>query len=176
MSEQVKTIEVQVSLYGLEAVYQACYGFLDRAYIRLEGDPEGTVKVLIRGKDGASEKFLAGLDGEFTNELLHQALRLKVSDSNRKIREYIVARALASAEGVAGSRPAESCPQPGAPPAAESLLDEDLEKEIERLLAEVEQKGGEGDPLDIVVPWEEKHPGPEAPEAAPAKAGGSDAP
>ncbi len=145
------TSEVDVPLYGLEAVYKACYAFLERAFVRLEGEPAGRITVRLRLKPDAPAELAKTLAGEFENELLHQALRTKVAASNQKIREYIVTRALASAEGVAvGQAPAAAA----APPPAD-VLDEDLEKEIEKLLAEVEREGGE-DPLKIAVPWEEK--------------------
>lgn len=149
-SQAFVSVEVQVPVYGIDAVYKASYTFLDRAYIRLEGDPGGTISVKIRLKNEAIGSLLESIAGEFENELIHQALRARVSSANQKIREYIVTRALASAEGAAASCAGNS-PE-GAPP--ESVLDEDLEKEIEKLLAEVEQQGG-SDPLKITVPWQE---------------------
>ena len=151
-SQEVKAVAVPVPVYGLESVYQACYAFLDRAYIRLEGDPQVEVKVIIRAKDDASPDFAKNIEGEFGNELLHQALRQKVASANQKIREYIITRALASAEGVAPSGGV-----PATPDQKEPILDAEIEKEIEKLLAEVEKEGAEGDPLNIVVPWEEKN-------------------
>lgn len=158
MKTQGKTIEVQVNMYGLEALYKACYTFLDRAYVRLQGDPQGTVKIVFRPKEG-TKLPLEALAGEFENELLHQALRVKVADGNRKIREHIVTRALLSAQGVSvvPAQPAAPAPAQG----GGSVLDADLEMEIEKLLAEVEKAGaGSGDPLNISVPWEEKNGAP----------------
>lgn len=141
-----KSISVNVPLYGLEAIYKACYAFLERAYIRLEGDPTGLITVLMSGKTELSPAELDRMADEFHNELLHHALRVKVSTSNQKVREYIVTRALSSAEGA--QAPVESQEPP--------LMDAALEKEIEKLLAEVE-KGAGADPLKIVVPYEEKN-------------------
>lgn len=145
---QQKTIAVDVPLYGLEALHKACYAFLERVYMRLEGDPAGTVRVHLRQKADGPQS-LDALSGEFENELIHQALRVRMTAANQKIREYIVTRALASAEGVAPGRPPADGPKP------QQALDEDLEKEIEKLLAEVEKEGGD-DPLKITVPWEDK--------------------
>lgn len=139
-----KNIPVQMALYSLEAVYKACYPFLEHAYLRLEGDPAGTVTVSMTAKPGVPDERLERMAGEFQNELLHHALRLKVSASNQKVREYIVLRALSSAEGA-----------PPAPAAQAPVMDDALEREIEKLLAEVE-KGAGADPLKIAVPWEEK--------------------
>lgn len=141
-------ISVQTPLYGLEAVYLACYSMLDRAYIRLEGSPKGSIRVRMKSKEGGSLERMAG---EFENELLHQALRIKVASANQKIREHIVARALAGAQGAV-----EETADPGPDGKKEDpVLDEDLEAEIDKLLAEVEKEGGE-DPLNIAAPWEEK--------------------
>ena len=150
--DKMATIDVKPALYGLEAIYKACYTFLDQAYIKLEGDPEKSVSVLIRLKPRA-KLTLEALEGEFQNELIHQALRIKVASSNQKIREYIVTRALASAEGAA-TAPCETAPQ-----RPDSLLDEDLENEIEKLLAEVEAQGGD-DPLKINEPWKKSEGSP----------------
>jgi His-Xaa-Ser system protein HxsD len=163
MKTTLKTIEVRPKLYGLEAVYKACYSFLDRVYVRLEGDPADVVRVQFRPKEGV-KMSLDAISGEFENELLHQALRVKVADGNRKLREFIVTRALLSAQGVAAIPASAAAAAPAAPAAPEkagSVLDEELEKEIEKLLAEVEKAGaGGGDPLNISVPWEEKNGAP----------------
>ncbi len=150
-----ETVAVKVGLYGLEAVYLASYALLDRAYIRLEGDPKGTVKVRIKPKKDLSAKTLSALAGEFSNELIHQALRTKVSAANRQIREHIILRALTSAQGPApGAGESSEHAEPAA--GEKPLLDEELEKEVDKLLAEVEKEGGE-DPLNIAAPWEETH-------------------
>jgi His-Xaa-Ser system protein HxsD len=153
MASQTWTFDVPMPIYGIEALYLASYAFLDRAYVWLEGDPAASVKVKLQWKEkGASSA--ADLAGEFRNELLHQALRVRVSNSNQKLREYIVTRALASAEGAKV--------EPGAPSRPpEPLRDEELEKEIEKLLAEVEQaeKAGGDDPLKILGPQEKNSGG-----------------
>ncbi|MHB2026985.1 MAG: His-Xaa-Ser system protein HxsD [Elusimicrobiota bacterium] len=145
------TVEVNAALYGVEAVYKACYRFLESMYVRLEGDPEKKIIVRLRPKDESvqTEHFFVG---EFENELLHQALRLKVAANNGKIREYIVTRALASAEGApAGFEDARESENSST---RAPTLDAELEKEIEKLLAEVEREGGD-DPLKIVAPHAE---------------------
>ncbi|MDE2492151.1 MAG: His-Xaa-Ser system protein HxsD [Elusimicrobia bacterium] len=150
-------VEVEERLYPAQAVQAAAYAFTDRAYARVEPAPDGRLRAVLVPKTGAAPA--AELEGEFRNELLHQALRLKVSEANRKIREFIVTKALVSAQPAAAfpapePAAAEDCPecaaQAPAPP-----LDAELEKEIDRLLAEID--GGEGgDPLGVSVPWEEK--------------------
>lgn len=158
MAISEKSVEVKVGLYSLEAIYKACYHFLEKFYVRLEGDPKEKVSVFFRAKPGTPEESLDSALGDFQNELIHQALRAKVSASNQKIREYIVTQALASAEGVPASGPESAgAPGPDSNAASSPILDEELEKEIEKLLAEVEKSSEGDDPLKISAPWEEKN-------------------
>lgn len=83
-------------LYSLEAIYGACYVFIDRAYIFLDGDPKKEIKIYIKAKRKIPLQMLEGLVGEFQNELLNYILRAKISKNTRKIREYIVGKALFS--------------------------------------------------------------------------------
>jgi His-Xaa-Ser system protein HxsD len=172
-------------IYPLEAVQSAAYAFTDRAFIAIEPAGDGRLKVVMSPKPAAPAPD--NLKGEFDNELVHQALRLRVSEANRKIREFIVTKALVSAQpapaacdGDAPSAPAETCPDCAADAGAAqgepapARIDEALEKEIDRLLAEIESGDGAADPLGVAVPWEEKF-GSKAkpaagPKATPAKA------
>jgi len=81
-------------IYSLEAIYGASYVFIDRAYIFLDGNLSKEIAVHIKGKRRFSPKALEGLVGEFQNELLNYALREKINRHSRRIREYIVGRAL----------------------------------------------------------------------------------
>lgn len=149
---------VKLSVYPLQAVYAACYLFIDRAYVHLDMDSSGNILVSMKGKEDVPRKRLEEIQGEFRNELLHQALRMRISESNQKIREYIVTQALLSAQPPADVK-AASAEAEKAP-----VLDEKLEKEIEDLLAEVEKASEGQDPLNIAVPWEDgsKRKAPEA--------------
>lgn len=121
-------INLNSKIYPLEAILNTCYIFIDRAYIFLDSDSKrDQIKVSIKGKHRLSEKQLESLHGEFMNELLHCALRYTVSKNNKKIREYIIGRALYSA-----------LPVPELTSSKEKL--DYLE-----------------DPLGIALPWEEKY-------------------
>lgn len=114
-------------LYSLEAIYGACYVFIDRAYIFLDGDPKKEIELSIKSKSKMPAKKLEALVGEFQNELLNYALREKLSKANRKIREYIIGKALYY-------------------DLADTLKDsEDVSDESQE------------DPLGIAIPWEEKY-------------------
>ncbi len=90
---------LDLGAYPLKAIYQACYVFLDRAYIFIDSPSSRTVQVFLKGKKRLSQKQFKNLRGEFLNELLNSALRLEIAKRNRKIREAIIGQALISALG-----------------------------------------------------------------------------
>lgn len=157
--------ELDENIYPLEAVQNAVYVFTDRAYVRVERSEKERLKVVMAVKAGLPSGAAAALKGEFDNELIHQILRQRISASNQKIREFIVTKALVSAQpsalvaapapAVAEAAPCAECAEtPGAAPAPPQI-DAALEKEIDRLLAEIEGGDGAADPLGVSVPWEE---------------------
>lgn len=119
-------------IYPLKAVYGACYAFLDRAYIFLDGDPEKEIRVTMKAKGEPAESHLEAIVGEFSNELLNCALRNGIAKDNLKIREYIIGQALASTVDIPKGQIPGLEDMPGA--------DADFKE----------------DPLGIAVPWEEK--------------------
>lgn len=148
MKKNGKTIKfpVNTGIYPREAVFAAANTFAGKAFVRISGGKKGVLSVELGEKPGLALDT-AALKGEFYNELLHHALRLKVSVRNQALREKIVTQALVSAQYVGASKPA-------AP--VEKGADSKLEKEIDKLLKEAEAGGYKGDPLGIAVPWEKK--------------------
>lgn len=126
-SQNTIVIKLNPKIYSLEAIYGACYVFVDRAYLFLDGDPKKEIQVFIKGKQKMFRKKLEVLVGEFENELLNYALREKIAKNNRKIREYIIGKALYYDTS--------------------EILGEDESK-----LNELED-----DPLGIAIPWEKKY-------------------
>lgn len=156
--------DLDETLYPLEAVQNAIYIFTDRAYVRVERSEPGRLKVVMAAKAEAAPLVPGALKGEFDNELIHQVLRQRISDSNQKIREFIVTKALISAQPssvvtvsspAAGEAPCPDCVETEGAPPAPPQIDAALEKEIDRLLAEIESGDGAADPLGVSVPWEE---------------------
>ncbi len=157
-------IKVDAAVYPLEVIKAACYGFTDRAHIRITKSSGGQTSIEATPKQSLTDPQKQELSGEFHNELIHQSLRIQISRANQKIREYIVTKALVSAQQPS-SPPAEqaqaaACPEcavPAQEPAPAAVMDKELEVEIDKLLAEIE-KGEKGeDPLGVSVPWEEKY-------------------
>ena len=126
------TLSLDGSLYPPDVLYAAAYVFLDRAYVLLDRDGTRFV-VHLRGKQTLDETTLRAMAGEFENELLAQALRLRVVQANRRIIEDITALAISGAAGRTDGGTAE--PQ----------------------LIDLENPGDDGfldDPLGIAAPWE----------------------
>ena len=124
------SFEVDESVYPLEAIYGACYLFVEKCFIYLSRPKVDVVSVRLTSREQATSSQLDSLAGEFANELLSQATRLRLSQSTARIREYYTAAAL---------RAAASAPS------------------IDDLLAELESEELGDDPLEIMVPWEEKY-------------------
>ncbi len=131
LSERRVRLSVDESIYDLDAIMGAAYLFIDRCYVYLDREADRRVVVVLRTREATSEAALEELAGHFSNELLNQALRKNIGEANAKIREFIMAKALFSAEGPST---------------------------IDRLLAELDAEEMATDDLDIPVPWE-KPPG-----------------
>jgi hypothetical protein len=72
--------------------------FLDRAYVLLDRDGRRFL-IHLRGKQALDEGTLRAMAGEFANELLAQALRLRVVRQNQKLIEDIASLAISGAAG-----------------------------------------------------------------------------
>lgn len=125
-------ISLSKEIYPVEAILNACYVFLEKFYFFLEEDKKNkTINVNFKikqkkpGKNSEEE-----LKDEFMNELIHSCLRYRISKNNKKIREYIVGRALYT-------------------PFSGSEFDILQGQEDEKL-------DYRDDPLGIAIPWEEK--------------------
>ncbi|MCK5449251.1 His-Xaa-Ser system protein HxsD [Candidatus Pacearchaeota archaeon] len=84
-------IEINPEIYLLEVVYSAAYVFLDRAYIRLDGDADKKIIVELRPKEDYS---LEQLKNEFNNELLNYAFHKSQIENSGDIRNILMQRAL----------------------------------------------------------------------------------
>ncbi len=121
-------IDLDGELYPLEAVYQAAYTNLDRAWVLLQKTETGVAATVRSKRAGVTDEVAAGRLG---NEALAQAYRLSLATSGRRLIEAITTRAIAGAAGPPG-------------------LDELLEMEIGDATAF-------DDPLGIAMSWEEKY-------------------
>ena len=130
------SFEVDETVYPLEAIYGGAYLFVDRCYVFLSRPKAQMVTVRLTSRAPATSAELEALAGEFMNEMLSQATRLRLSQATARIREYYTAAAV---------RAAASAPS------------------VDELLAELDAEELGDDPLEISVPWETK-PGDKEPE------------
>ncbi len=130
------SFEIDRKIYPMELIFGAGFIFIDRCYVYLDRNGSDKIKVTLKGKPGTGDEEVERLVGEFNNELLNQALRKKINQANKRVREYIVSRALFSAEPVDDVEPGYE----------EQPLD-DMAFEDDFL----------DDPLQIAVPWDEKY-------------------
>jgi len=117
------------TVYPLEAVYGACYLFVERCFVFLSRPRPGVVNVRLTSRAAAMPAELDSLAGEFVNELLSQAARLRLAQGTARIREYYTAAAL---------RASASAPS------------------VDDLLAELDAEEFGDDPLEIMLSSEEK--------------------
>jgi His-Xaa-Ser system protein HxsD len=126
------SFDLDESVYSLEAIFGACYLFIEKCFVYLSRPTPGVVNVRVTSRGPATSAELDTLAGEFANEVLSQSTRLRLAQATTRIREYYTAAAL---------RIAASTSTPS----------------IDELLAELESEELGEDPLEIMVPWEEKH-------------------
>lgn len=132
--------------FSLDAVRYAAYSLSAGAYVLIEPAPAG-VLVSFSERPGAR---LQGIEGRFARALSDEKLREKNFEENRGLREFMILKALSAAE------PAR--------PQQDSALTPEQEKELDALIAQVENEireeaasGGARDPLGIAKRWEDKN-------------------
>lgn len=145
------TVEIDTTLYPIDAVYGAAYVLIDRCYVLLDragaADGEaGRVRVTLTPKRPGEHATAALREavGELANELLSCAYRLRIHAENRALLEAVTMRAMAGAMG---------------PPSLDDLEGFDFSGDAFE------------DPLGIALSWEEKYgkkTPPEAGEGPPA--------
>jgi His-Xaa-Ser system protein HxsD len=90
-------LNIDTELYGIDALFQACYAFTDRCYFHLSAMKDGKeVSVYLRRKNSDGE--IADVAGEFANELVNQRVRLDLFRRTHALREIIVAQAFTEAD------------------------------------------------------------------------------
>lgn len=123
-------VDIDERAVNPDAIYGASYLFLDRCFVYLSRTDSGSLRARLTTRAAATPEQLQALAGEFASALSAQATRVALAQSTIRLREYYLAAALRAA---------------GAPPSVDDLL---AELESEDLLE---------DPLEIMVPWEQKH-------------------
>jgi len=124
-------LELDDTLYPLEAIYGAAYIFIDRCFVLLDRPSPGRVRATLSPKKaGATADALRTLAGEFANELLSCAWRHRITQENRAVIEQVTVQAIGGAMG---------------PPSLDDLAKFDFTGDALE------------DPLGIAQSWEEKY-------------------
>ena len=135
-------VQLDASLYPLEAVYGAAYIFIDRCFVLLDRPDASHIRVTLTVKQGeGGEAWARSAAGEFVNELLGCTWRAQITQQNRPIIEALTTQALAGAMGA---------------PSLDELATFDFTEESFE------------DPLGIAMSWEDKYKKKDKAEAAPA--------
>ena len=89
----MKTVSFTINpkVYPLETIYAAAYAFLDKVYVKLDGDPATEITVQLKHKTGGDAEQLKD---EFMNELINYADYSGRAKKTLKLREMLMQRAL----------------------------------------------------------------------------------
>ena len=89
--DDVETLEVDDSIYPLEAIYRACYWLTDRAFVFLtRGHTPTLITVRIRAKKGYAAHELSR---ELENALLDHSLRSSIAGETAQVRDALLREA-----------------------------------------------------------------------------------
>ena len=132
-------------IYPLDALMSACYTLIDKAYFLIDRPDKDHFKVHIALKPGQSRDALDAMTGDLENLLLEEALRARIGKKTAKIRDRIVATALAYSMERSPEEVDRDAELEDLPPEVLEVLQSD-EEDLDFL----------DDPLGIAVPWEER--------------------
>lgn len=132
LDEARAIVDVDATLYPLEAVYGAAYVFIDRCYVLLDRPEPAKLRIVLSPKKREDDAIdqLRTMVGELANELVSAAWRHQITQENRARIEAVTMQAIGGAMGPPGLDDLESF----------DFTDEAFE-----------------DPLGIAMSWEEKY-------------------
>lgn len=141
-------VRVSTKDYPLGVIKYAAFALTGEAYVLLESAKNAvSVEIAPKAPQSGALKRLAA---RFKEELALEKIRSEIEANNRGLREHVIRMALSG----------ESAP---APVEAEVALTDEQQKELDRLIAEVEDEikkesgVSAGDPLGVTKTWEEAH-------------------
>ena len=86
-------ITVNTAIYALDAIHAASYSFISGYHVMITPDADGSLVVVFEAK-GEGSDITADLK-EFATSLIDHQVRLRLDQTNGKIRDLIVAHAFA---------------------------------------------------------------------------------
>ncbi|PIS46710.1 MAG: hypothetical protein COT17_07160 [Elusimicrobia bacterium CG08_land_8_20_14_0_20_51_18] len=143
-------ISADLKKYPLGIVRYASYALSGNLFVFIRKISASKAEISFSPKKGKMDAKMVSAD--FKKNLEDETLRDFIWEANKKLREFLILKAITAQE---------RAPEPEK---AEGLTPEQ-EKELEKLIAEVEEEikkessgaGGGGDPLKIKQTWEEKY-------------------
>jgi His-Xaa-Ser system protein HxsD len=84
-------IKINSKIYSLDVIYTVCYVFLEKAYIRIDGDPNEIILIELTSKPGFDIDLL---EKEFQNELINYAFHEQQLEKTKDIRTIMLQKAL----------------------------------------------------------------------------------
>jgi His-Xaa-Ser system protein HxsD len=151
-SKTMEKLNFDTKIYPVEAIMGAAYKMLDELYVHLENGDGATVAVLTAKNGKASD--LKNIAETFREEALSQALRIKILKATRSTRDQILKIAITYAPFL--QQDGQTAVQQQGPCDCEEI-DAELENILRQLKEEDVEHDFAKDPLDILVPWEEKN-------------------
>jgi len=79
-------------IYSKDAILATAYKFTDQVFIDVSDEPEGSFIIHFRNK---GNNPLEQVVGEFSNKLIDQQLREKISKDTRELRDVVIKKAFA---------------------------------------------------------------------------------
>ncbi|KQC08079.1 MAG: hypothetical protein APR62_05460 [Smithella sp. SDB] len=86
-------IIINTSLYDIEAINSACYAFTSNYHILVNRVNDTTVKVIFELKNKSSRRNISEDIKDFLNSVIDYQVRLRLEQTNSKIRDLIVKHA-----------------------------------------------------------------------------------
>lgn len=152
MNSELK-ICIDCNIYPMDAVKAAGYTFTDKVFVEIKKVSKTQAEVILKPKD--SKFYKDKIKGEFLNELLHHAVRLKIAQNNDEIRKFIVTKALASS-APSGNKDTQNRRDCLAEQKKPVKPDKEMADTIESIAKEPD-KDYKKDPAGIQVKWEDKN-------------------
>jgi His-Xaa-Ser system protein HxsD len=155
IKDDMISFTINPKIYSLETIYSTAYVFLDRAYIKLDGDPEKEIIIQIKLKKSQDKKdtkeILEQISNEFLNELINYSDYHTRAKASKTLRETLLQKSLF--ELATYKNQLNSPPTPN-----QNVCEEDYDEEFNKILEEIENDDSpDEDPDDIAIPWEEKY-------------------
>jgi His-Xaa-Ser system protein HxsD len=95
MALEQTTLTVDTSVYSKICIFRACYKFTESAYIFLSRAADAPDRIIVEFTAKPGGRALQEVIGEFSNELIDQALRETLDQRFGPIRDLIVAQSFA---------------------------------------------------------------------------------